>query len=153
MDFSRAKEIIREISLRDDFELMPMPSPFEDTSVIKKSEDDLDFEIWTRIDMEGNGEFGLVTQIRTPLVNKNLLLSKKFQRFIMKVNKALVRKGAFLQIDEERLALTSGLMGASCTVDDVNLQHLQMRSILWDLRSSEIPKKFKIDPLLVYLRD
>jgi hypothetical protein len=153
MDFYRAKGIIREISKREGFELMPTPSPFEETSVIKPAADDLDMEIWTRVDMEANGDFGLITQIRTPLLTNSLLLSKKFHRFIEKINKALVRKGAFLQVDEDRLVLTSGLMGASCEIEDVNIQHLQMKSILWDLRTIEIPKKFKIDPLFVYLRD
>ena len=153
MDFYRAKGIIREVSKREGFELMPTPSPFEETSVFKTAADDLDMEIWTRVDMEANGDFGLITQIRTPLLNNSLLLSKKFHRFIEKINKALVRKGAFLQVDEDRLVLTSGLMGASCEIEDVNIQHLHMTSILWDLRTIEIPKKFKIDPLFVYLRD
>jgi hypothetical protein len=153
MDFYRAKGIIREISKREGFELMPTPSPFEETSVIKPAADDLDMEIWTRVDMEANGDFGLITQIRTPLLNDSLLLSKRFHRFIERLNKTLVRKGAFLQVDEDRLVLTSGLTGASCEIDDVNIQHLQMRGVLLDLKMIEIPKKFKIDPYSVYLRD
>jgi hypothetical protein len=39
--------------------------------------------------MEAKGDFGLITQIRTPLLNHSLLLSKKFHRFIEKINKEL----------------------------------------------------------------
>lgn len=151
MELDYAKDLIRKMATRDGFEVHRLSYPFENSSVIKRAADDLDFEIWKRIHVEPEGDFSIVTQVTSPKLTKSLRLSAKFEKYVHKLDKQLRKDGATLILEEGRLALIAAKRGGQCDADDLIQQEKFLMQFFSDLQMVNIPKTFKMDALTIFV--
>ena len=143
MDFPRAKDLLAElVAQTPGVEFVEMPGFAEETAAIKYPSYEGDYEVFRYIHLEPNGDFSIISQLRTQELDTHLIQSKKFGKFIQKRNRTLLRQGTGVELLENRLGMMAALNRTLTTQSLLVSQELLIRMELHSI-IAELELKFK----------
>ena len=143
MDFPRAKDLLAELVAQTfGLEFIVMPGFAEETAAIKHPSYEGDYEVFRYIHLEPNGDFSIISQLRTQELDTHLIQSKKFGKFIQKRNRTLLRQGTGVELLENRLGMMAALNRTLTTQSLLVSQELLIRMELHSI-IAELELKFK----------